>query len=69
MDGTPVFCSCPDFSNKVKTNPFHICKHARAIVLAENYGLVTRQNSHSPPAKFEEARVKPKSYKDDDYTF
>ena len=36
MDGTPVYCSCPDFLNRVKTNPFLVCKHARAIVLAEN---------------------------------
>ena len=42
----------------------------RAIVLAENYGLVTRQNSHNP-AKFEKATIvsRPKSYRDDDYTF
>src|SRR5918993_3284726 len=40
MDGTPAYCSCPDFINRIKTNPFHVCKHARAIVLAENYGLV-----------------------------
>ena len=58
MDGTPVYCSCKDFEIHSQKNRNHICKHQRAIVLAENYGLiavVTKQES--------------KSYKDDEYTF
>ena len=58
MDGTPVYCSCKDFEIQSQKNRNHICKHQRAIVLAENYGLialVTKQES--------------KSYKDDEYTF
>jgi hypothetical protein len=58
IDGTPVYCSCKDFEIQSKKNRNHICKHQRAIVLAENYGLialVTKQES--------------KSYKDDEYTF
>ena len=40
MDGTPVYCTCPDWSYRSQTNPDHICKHQRSIVLAENYGLI-----------------------------
>ena len=39
--GPPVYCSYKDFEIQIKRNVKHICKHARAIVLAENYGLVT----------------------------
>ena len=56
MDETPVYCSCLDFTNRSLKNPLHICKHMRAIVLAENYGLITDQ-------------VKSKSWKDDQYEF
>jgi hypothetical protein len=58
IDGTPVYCSCKDFEIQSQKNRNHICKHQRAILLAENYGLiavVTKQES--------------KSYKDDEYTF
>ena len=58
IDGTPVYCSCKDFEIQSPKNRNHICKHQRAILLAENYGLiavVTKQES--------------KSYKDDEYTF
>ena len=41
FDGTPVYCSCKDFEIQSKQNRNHICKHQWAIVLAENYGLVT----------------------------
>ena len=56
IDGTPVFCSCPDFLNRIKTNPFHVCKHARAIVLAENHGLISKEKGS-------------KSFKEDEYSF
>ena len=75
MDGTPVYCSCKDFEIQPQKNRNHICKHQRAIVLAENYGLVTttRQSSQNL-TKFEKTMmtkttVGPRSYKDDDYTF
>jgi predicted nucleic acid-binding Zn finger protein len=51
IDGTPVFCSCADFLNRIKSNPFHVCKHARAIVLAENYGLVTTTTTNQKKQK------------------
>jgi hypothetical protein len=40
VDKCPVFCQCADFLHRIKSNPNHICKHARAIVLAEQYGLI-----------------------------
>ena len=40
MDGTPIYCNCKDFEIQSQKNRNHICKHQRAIVLAENYGLV-----------------------------
>lgn len=54
IDGTPVFCQCPDFIHRIKSNPFHVCKHVRA---AENYGLVTTKKSES------------KSFKEEEYSF
>ncbi len=68
MDGTPVYCSCPDFLNRIKTNPFHVCKHARAIVLTENYGLVTT-TATAAATKQEESKKKGESWKDDEYSF
>jgi hypothetical protein len=75
MDGTPVYCLCKDFEIQSQKNRNHICKHQRAIVLAENYGLVpTIRQSSQNLTKFEETMmtkttVGPRSYKDDDYTF
>lgn len=40
MDGTPVYCSCLDFTNRSMRDPNLVCKHMRAIVFAENYGLI-----------------------------
>ncbi len=53
MDGTPVYCSCKDFEIQIKRNVKHICKYVRAIVLAENYGLVTtkRKKNQSPQSR------------------
>lgn len=52
MDGTPVFCQCPDFIHRIKSNPFHVCKHARAVVLAENYGLVQNEKKQEDEYSF-----------------
>lgn len=46
MDGTSVYCSCLDFTNRSLKNPLHICKHMRAIVLAGNYGLITIEKNN-----------------------
>jgi hypothetical protein len=60
MDGTPVYCSYKDFEIQIKRNVKHICKHARAIVLAENYGLVTPKEEKESKSSIED---------DDDYSF
>jgi hypothetical protein len=59
MDGTPVFCECADFLYRIKSNPNHICKHQKSIVVAENYGLIKSvvQQSNN------------KSYLEDEYSF
>ncbi len=67
MDGTPVFCSCPDFINRIASNPRLVCKHARAIVLAENYGLVTTVTGTT--TKQEIKKEVTKSYTEDEYSF
>ena len=69
MDGTPVYCSYKDFEMQSQKNRNHVCKHQRAIVVAENYGLVIRQQPHKQKQRSEEARDEPKSYKDDEYSF
>ncbi|MGE5634561.1 MAG: hypothetical protein ACM3VV_04970 [Deltaproteobacteria bacterium] len=60
MDGTPVYCSCKDFEIQIKRNVKHICKYVRAIVLAENYGLVTTKEEKESKSSIED---------DDDYSF
>ena len=81
MDGTPIYCNCKDFEIQSQKNRNHICKHQRAIVLAENYGLVgvpKQQNSKSQniepsysltTSSSNIKKQESKSYKDDDYTF
>jgi len=76
IDGTPVHCSCKDFEIQIKRNEKHLCKHIRSIVIAENYGLVTRQQQQSlseamikKKKKTKEMTCVIKSYKDDDYSF
>jgi hypothetical protein len=61
IDGTPVYCSCKDFEIQIKNNERHICKHARAVVLAENYGLVTQE--------VKQEIKKGESWKNDEYSF
>ena len=72
IDGMPVHCSCKDFEIQIKRNEKHLCKHMCSIVIAENYGLVTRQQRQS----LTQAMIKKKevtsvitSYKEDDYSF
>ena len=31
MDGTPVYCSCLDFTNRSMRDPIHVCKHMKGI--------------------------------------
>jgi hypothetical protein len=76
IDGTPVHCSCKDFEIQIKRNEKHLCKHMRSIVIAENYGLVTRLQQQSlTQAMIQKKRTKEmtsvikSSYKDDDYSF
>ena len=82
MDGTPIYCNCKDFEIQSQKNRNHICKHQRAIVLAENYGLSSsnkkQQNSKSQniepsysttTSSSNIKKQESKSYKDDDYTF
>jgi predicted nucleic acid-binding Zn finger protein len=77
IDGTPVHCSCKDFEIQIKRNEKHLCKHMRSIVIAENYGLVTKQQQQSLTQAMIKKKKRTKemtsviksSYKDDDYSF
>ena len=74
IDGTPVYCSCKDFEIQIKRNEKHLCKHMRSIVIAENYGLVTRQQQKSLTHAMIKKKTKEvtsviRSYKEDDYSF
>jgi predicted nucleic acid-binding Zn finger protein len=73
IDGTPFYCSCKDFEIQIKQNEKHLCKHMRSIVIAENYGLVIKQQQSLGQAlikkKTKEVISVIKSYTDDDYSF
>jgi hypothetical protein len=63
-----LFTAPVDFEIQIKKgNERHNCKHVRAIVLAESYGLITTRQFSQPLTKFEEVRES-KSYLDDDYS-
>jgi predicted nucleic acid-binding Zn finger protein len=62
VDGTPLFCSCPDFMNRGGSkNPYHVCKHMRMVVVAEITGNIIT---------IEEKNAKQRlQYQDDEYDF
>lgn len=63
MDGTPVWCSCKDWEIQSQKNPLHLCKHLRAVVYADSYGLIKYEDE-------DEQEAFPKlEYERDDYTF
>lgn len=45
MDGTPIYCSCLDFSHRSRKNSMHVCKHMKAVIICENNGLVREPES------------------------
>ncbi len=52
-----LFTAPVDFEIQIKKgNERHNCKHVRAIVLAESYGLITTRQFSQPLTKCEEVR-------------
>jgi len=40
MDSCPIICDCSDWKYRSNGNSNHLCKHQRAVIFAENSGLI-----------------------------
>lgn len=64
-DHSPEYCSCKDWEIRSQLNSHHVCKHMRAVLLAEIWGLTTENTiKELNPIKDNDLQ-----YKRDEYSF